>query len=451
MTKVILEEVSQVKASPSAVGPQKGFYEELEARGIVYQVTGPELRDQLAQRSMTVYCGIDPTADSLHIGHLMGLVTMRRFQLAGHRVIAVVGGATGLIGDPSGKSQERNLLDREKIDHNVRGISKVVSRFLDWDGSHPALLVNNISWYEGMNILDFLRDVGKHFTINYMIAKDSVKSRLEDREHGLSYTEFSYMLLQGYDFYYLNREYQCHLQIGGADQWGNITAGTEMIRRHGASTGKVAESVWGLTWPLLTKSDGTKFGKSESGAVWLTADKTSPYQFYQFLVRTPDADVMSLIKYLTFLEMSEIERLETSLKTQPEKREAQNALARELTTLVHGEAEYFKAKAAAEALFSQELSALDAKTLLEVFADAPSTDCEFAEAEKGVAVVDLLVRTRLSSSKGEARKDIQGGGVYVNNLRITDPVAHVGLAQLIDRCYLVLRKGKKNHHLVAFR
>jgi len=379
------------------------------------------------------------------------MITMRRFQLAGHRVIAVVGGATGLIGDPSGKSQERNLLDREKIEHNVRGISKVVSRFLEFDGSNPALLANNISWYDGMSVLDFLRDVGKHFTVNYMISKDSVRSRLEDREHGLSYTEFSYMLLQGYDFYYLNRENQCRLQVGGADQWGNITAGTEMIRRHGALTGRSAEQVWGLTWPLLTKSDGTKFGKSESGAVWLTADQTSPYQFYQFLVRTSDADVISLLKYLTFLDLSEIERLEFSLKSHPEKREAQNSLARELTVLVHGEAEYLKARAAADALFGQDLGTLDAKTLLEVFADAPSTDCELAEVEKGVSVVDLLVRTKLSSSKGEARKDIQGGGVYVNNVRTTDPAAQVTFSQLIDRTYLVLRKGKKNHHLVAFR
>ena len=431
--------------------PLRGFYEELEARGIVYQVTGPELRDEMEKESMTLYCGIDPTADSLHIGHMMGLITMRRFQLAGHRVIAVVGGATGLIGDPSGKSQERNLLDRERIEHNVRGISKVVSRFLDFEGSNSAILTNNMNWFESMSILDFLRDVGKHFTINYMNAKDSVKSRLEDRENGLSYTEFSYMLLQGYDFYHLNREHQCRLQIGGADQWGNITAGTEMIRRHGAWEGKAAEHVWGLTWPLLTKSDGTKFGKSESGAVWLTPDKTSPYQFYQFLVRTPDADVMSLIKYLTFLNLTEIGRLEASLKAYPEKREAQSALARELTTLVHGEAEYLKAKAATEALFGQDLSVLDSKTLLEVFADAPSTDCEMAEVEKGFPVVDLMVRTRLSNSKGEARKDIQGGGVYVNNVRVTDGAALVNLTQLIDRSYVVLRKGKKNHHLVAFR
>ena len=435
----------------SSAQVKKGLYEELEARGIVYQVTGPELRGEMAEKSITVYSGIDPTADSLHLGHLMGIITMRRFQLAGHRVIAVVGGATGLIGDPSGKSQERNLLDREKIEHNVRGISKVVSRFLDFEGPHPALLANNITWYEGMSVLEFLRDVGKHFTINYMISKDSVRSRLEDREHGLSYTEFSYMLLQGYDFYHLNQKHHCTLQIGGADQWGNITAGTEMIRRHGALTGKASEAVWGLTWPLLTKSDGTKFGKSESGAIWLTADKTSPYQFYQFLVRTSDADVIPLLKYLTFLDLAEIERLEAGLKTHPEKREAQNALARELTVLVHGEAEYLKAKGATEALFGQDLGTLDSKTLLEVFADAPSTDGEAADIEKGLLVVDLLVRTKLSSSNGEARKDIQGGGVYVNNVRVTDAATQISWSQLIERTYLVLRKGKKNHHLVAFR
>ncbi len=428
-----------------------GLYAELEARGVVYQVTGVELREEMSKKAVTVYCGIDPTADSLHLGHLMGIITMRRFQLAGHRVIAVVGGATGLIGDPSGKSQERNLLDREKIEQNVRGISQVVSRFLDFDGPNAAQLANNIRWYESMNVLEFLRDVGKHFTINYMISKDSVKTRLEDREHGLSYTEFSYMLLQGYDFYYLNREHHCNLQIGGADQWGNITAGTELIRRQGASVGKASETVWGLTWPLLTKADGTKFGKSESGAVWLTADKTSPYQFYQFLVRTSDADVISLLNYLTFLEVAEIERLAELVKTQPEKREAQQALARELTVLVHGEAEYQKAKAAAEALFGQNLKTLDSTTLLEVFADAPSTECERSEVQVGLSLVDLLVRTHLSSSKGEARKDIQGGGVYVNNSRVTDVAMQIGISDLIDQKHLVLRKGKKNQHLVAFK
>jgi tyrosyl-tRNA synthetase len=427
------------------------FYEELEARGIVYQVTDPELRDRLNGQRMTVYVGIDPTADSLHIGHLMGILTLRRFQMAGHRVIALVGGATGLIGDPSGKSQERNLLDLSQIHRNVEGISKVVSRFLDFSGSNPAVLVNNLDWFSQINVLEFLRDVGKHFTINYMTAKDSVRSRLEDREHGLSYTEFSYMLLQGYDFQKLHQDFGCQLQLGGADQWGNMTAGTEFIRRKAAAEDRASETIFALTWPLLTKADGTKFGKTESGAVWLTADRTSPYQFYQFLIRTSDDEVMRLLKYLTFLSVSAIGELEQSLKSEPEKREAQSALARELTTLVHGEAEYLKAKVASEALFSQGIGQLDAKTLLEVFAEAPSTDCSWSEAETGLSVIDLLVRTGLSGSKGEAKKDILGGGIYVNNLRVTDVVAQVGLTDLIDRAYLVLRKGKKNQHLVAFR
>lgn len=427
------------------------LYDDLEARGIVYQTTDPKIRDLLNNQSITAYVGFDPTSDSLHIGSLMGLMTLRRLQLAGHRPIAVVGGATGLIGDPSGKSQERQLLDKERIEHNIRGISKVISRFLDFEkGPRPAILLNNLDWLGKMSFLDFLRDVGKHFTINYMVAKESVRARLEDREHGISYTEFSYMLLQGYDFAHLHQSQGCTFQMGGADQWGNITAGIEYIRRTAAAEGKTAESAYGLTWPLVTKSDGTKFGKTESGAVWLSADKTSPYQFYQFLIRVGDAEVIQLLKYFTFLPLEQIQELENSLKTQPEKRLAQAALAKELTLLVHGEAEYLKAKNASEALFSQDIGKLDSQTLLEVFADAPSTPCTQSEIQAGLSLIELLVRTGLSTSKGEARKDIQAGGIYVNNVRISEVQAILNSQHLIDQRYIVLRKGKKNQHLVSF-
>lgn len=433
--------------------PISNVFEELETRGIIYQVTDPQLRgilDQGFEKPVTVYVGFDPTADSLHIGHLMGLVMLRRLQIAGHRPIAIVGGATGMIGDPSGKSQERQLLDQAQIEKNVKGITRVVQKFLSFEGPNAALLLDNYTWFKEMNMIQFLRDVGKHFTVNYMVAKESVRARLEDREHGLSYTEFTYMLLQAYDFYALNQRYGCSVQMGGADQWGNITAGSELIRRMNAHQGQEAESVYGLTWPLITKADGTKFGKSESGAVWLTADRTSPYQFYQFLIRTPDEEVVKLLLYFTFLSVEEIRGLEDSLKIAPEKRLAQAVLARELTTLVHGELEYQKAVKASEALFSQEIGQLDAQSLLEVLADAPSTTCQRSELDGVLMLLDLLVKTGLCGSKGEAKKDIQGGGIYLNNLRMSDIGFKLSTEHLIGGQYLVLRKGKKNHHLVAF-
>ena len=434
--------------------PISKVFEDLEARGIVYQVTDPELRailDQGSAKPITLYVGFDPTADSLHIGSLMGLVTLRRLQIAGHRPIAIVGGATGMIGDPSGKSKERQLLDQAQIEKNVKGITRVVQKFLSFEGPNAALLLDNYSWFKEMNMIQFLRDVGKHFTVNYMVAKESVRARLEDREHGLSYTEFTYMLLQAYDFYVLNQKYGCSVQMGGADQWGNITAGNELIRRMNAQQGHEAVPVYGLTWPLVTKADGTKFGKTESGAVWLTADRTSPYQFYQFLIRTSDEEVIKLLNYFTFLSVDQIRELEHSLKTAPEKRLAQAALARELTILVHGEPEYQKAVKASEALFSQEIGQLDAQSLLEVFADAPSTPCQRSELNAGLMLLDLLVKTGLCSSKGEAKKDIQGGGIYLNNLRMSDMGFKPGVEHLIGGRYLVLRKGKKNHHLVVFQ
>ncbi|MGE0614889.1 MAG: tyrosine--tRNA ligase [Bacteriovoracia bacterium] len=439
---------------------QPGLFADLEMRGIIKQSTDPKLGGVLAREKITVYAGFDPTADSLHIGHLLPLFTLRRFQDAGHRVIAVVGGATGLIGDPSFKAAERSLLTKDALAHNLRGITAAIRTILKLDGPNPALVVDNAEWFDGkrqrFSYLDFLRDVGKHFTINHMLTKESVRGRLEDREHGISYTEFSYMLLQAYDFYYLNREEGCRLQIGGSDQWGNITAGCELIRRMhaasdeaGARAGKHPE-VYGLTFPLITKSDGTKFGKTESGAVWLDPAKTSPYRFYQFLLQTPDADVMQLLKYFTFLGKAELDSLEASLKSEPEKRQAQNRLAQALTAIVHGAEEVRKAEVASKALFSEEIKDLDEAGLLSVLGEAPSTTLPRTELGQKT-LVDLLVDTKLCASKGAAKKDLLAGGIYVNNARVNDPAAVVASTMTIAGKFVVLRKGKKNYHLVTFK
>jgi tyrosyl-tRNA synthetase len=426
------------------------LYQDLVARTLVKQVTDPGLEKALNEKKLTLYCGFDPTSDCLHVGSLLPLMTLRRFQLAGHRVIAVVGGATGMIGDPSGKSQERNLLGPEQIEKNVAGIRGVISRFLDLTGSNPAIVVNNGDWFKGMSFLEFLRDVGKHFTVNHMVAKESVRARLEDRENGISYTEFSYMLLQAYDFYVLNEREGCNLQIGGSDQWGNITAGIELIRRMRAARGDQAVEVFGLTHPLVMKADGSKFGKTESGALWLDGSRTSPYEFYQYFIQTADADVLTLLRYFTFLSQTELASLEESLKKEPEKRLAQTTLAREMTKLVHGEAELERATGATQALFGAAIRDLDSKSLLQVLKGAPSTN-KPRSALAGLSLVDLLVETQLCSSKGAARKDIQSGGIYVNNERAADVALTLGDKDLIgDGKYLVLRKGKKTYHLVAF-
>ena len=309
------------------------LYQELEARGIVKQVTSPELATQLDREKLTLYAGFDPTADALHVGSLLPLLTLNRFQLAGHRPLALVGGATGMIGDPSGKSAERSLLDEAQIQKNLAGIRKIIEKFLDFSGPNAAKVVNNNDWFKDISYVDFLRDVGKHFTVNHMMAKESVRARLEDREHGISYTEFSYMLLQAYDFKVLNDRENCRLQIGGSDQWGNITAGLELTRRvrvaHKGDAARIEgeedHDIFGMTHPLVMKADGTKFGKSEQGTIWLDANRTSPYRFYQFFIQTMDADVMTFLKYFTFLSLDELAQLEQSLKTEPEKRLAQTA------------------------------------------------------------------------------------------------------------------------------
>ncbi len=433
-----------------------GLFADLEFRGLIKQTTDPELGTTLGRESLTVYVGFDPTADSLHVGSLLPLLVLRRFQEAGHRAIAVVGGATGMIGDPSGKSQERSLLSAEQLEKNLAGITRTVSRFLRLDGPNPAQVLDNAEFFRGLSYIEFLRDIGKHFTINHMMAKESVRARLEDREHGISYTEFSYMLLQAYDFFVLNQKHRCRLQVGGSDQWGNITAGIELIRRmraHSTTTDHpiAQQEVFGLTHPLVTKSDGTKFGKTESGAVWLDAEKTSPYRFYQYFIQTPDADAVTFLKYFTFLPHAEITRLEETVKSAPERREAQLTLARELTRLVHGEAGLKRAELATQALFSTEIRNLDEQTLREVFQDAPTTRLERARLDgAGLGLIDAVAESGLCPSKGQARKDIQAGGIYVNNERVQDPAATLGAKDLIAERFLVLRKGKKTYQLIAF-
>ena len=430
------------------------LFEDLRAREIVYQITDQSLEKHLDQ-PITLYCGFDPTSDSLHIGNLFPLLTLRRFQLAGHTPILVMGGATGMIGDPSGKSEERNLQTPEQVSKNLIGIQKVASRFLDFDPKtkNAAIIVNNHDFYANMNVLSFLREVGKHFTVNHMSAKDSVKSRMEDREVGISYTEFSYMLLQAYDYYFLHQNHQCTLQIGASDQWGNITAGTELIRRKKVGKEEFAPEhhAFGMTHPLITRSDGQKFGKSEKGAVWLTADKTSVFQFYQFFISVPDDLVMKLIQFLTFVQTAELATLAEELKTAPEKKTAQIRLARELTKLVHGEEALVRAERATLALFGTEIMELDLQTLNEVFANAPLTTKSRSLLNEGISLIDLLVETGLFQSKGAARKEIPAGGVYLNNERITDIAFVVKKENLIAEQAIVLRKGKKTYHLVNFR
>lgn len=421
--------------------------QDLELRGIVKQLTDPALGSVLERESLTLYAGFDPTSDSLHIGSLLPLLTLRRFQLAGHTPIAVVGGATGMIGDPSGKSQERSLLDDAQIEHNLAGISGVISRLLDRGGKNAARIRNNADWFKGVSYIDFLRDTGKHFTVNHMMAKESVRARLEDREHGISYTEFSYMLLQAYDFSALHKKEGCRLQIGGSDQWGNITAGIELIRRMRA--GAAGDEVYGMTHPLVMKADGTKFGKTEQGSIWLDAAKTSPFRFYQYFIQTADADVTTLLKYFTFLSHEELRALEESVQREPEKRAAQAALATEITKLVHGDTELKRAQGASQALFGPSIRDLDERTLLDVLSEAPSTR-KNKGALGAITLIDALAETGLSASKGAARKDLAAGGIYLNNERVTDVARALQSTDLIAERYVVLRKGKRTYHMISF-
>ncbi|HTB80456.1 MAG TPA: tyrosine--tRNA ligase [Opitutaceae bacterium] len=416
--------------------------EDLRWRGLVADCTDEaELTRRLAAGPLTLYCGFDPTSDSLHVGNLVPLLALRRFQEAGHHPIALAGGATGMIGDPSGKSAERNLQTPEQVAHNLHSIKGQLHRLLDFKTrQNPARSVDNASWTAPLTYLEFLRDVGKHFTVNWMVAKESVRARMEDRENGISYTEFSYMLLQAYDFYHLHQALGCELQIGATDQWGNITAGTELIRR---KTGKPAH---GLVMPLLTKADGTKYGKTASGAVWLDPKKTSPYRFYQFFVQADDADVVKLLKTLTFLSREEITALEAGMKNDPGARAAQKALARELTTLVHGEMECFDAIGASNILFGGDPRTVSEATFTDLLWEIDSLGFNKA-ALIGTSLTEILAheKLRLSQSKGQARKDIEGGGIYVNNVRVNDVTRTITADDFLFGKYVLLRKGKKTY------
>ncbi|MBN1516765.1 tyrosine--tRNA ligase [Candidatus Sumerlaeota bacterium] len=421
-----------------------GLMEELQARGFIAQTTAPqeELEKFFAEAPRTVYCGFDPTAESLHVGNLVPIIGLRHFQRAGHRPIVVMGGATGMVGDPSGKSSERNLLMADQIERNLAGQRVQFERLLDFSGANPAMIVNNYDWMKNFTLIDFLRDVGKHFRMGEMLSKDSVKSRLDGE--GMSFTEFSYQLLQGYDFLHLWEQEQCTAQLGGSDQWGNIVAGTELIRRkHGS-----ASNSFGVTFPLLTTATGEKFGKSAGNAVWLDPEKTSPYQYYQYFIRADDRDVERLLLLLTFLPIEEIKAAAQAHTETPHQREGQRLLAREMTRWAHGEAGLAKAEQASQALFGGSIDGLSDADLNDIFADVPSTAIAKAELEAGIPLIQLLADSGLCKSKGEARKLIQNGGAYVNNNKQTDIQAALNLGHLASESMLVLRSGKKNYCLV---
>lgn len=417
-------------------------FDELKWRGLVFDST-EGVEELLSKEKVTFYTGFDPTGDSLHVGSLVPIIGLARLQRFGHTPVALAGGGTGMIGDPSGKTQERQLLSDDQVRHNVECIKGQLSSFLDFDHpTNPAKLVNNGDWLGSMSIIEFLRDIGKHFTVNYMTAKESVKSRIE-REDGISYTEFSYMLLQGYDFYHLHKHHNCIMQTGGSDQWGNITTGMELIRRVSGKKGH------GLVYPLITKSDGTKFGKTEEGTIWLDPKKTSPYRFYQFWLNADDRDVVKYLKYFTFLSREEIEELEKQVESEPHRRAAQRKLAEEMTTIVHGKESLAQVETASKVLFGGDIAGLGAEEIQDIFAEVPS--CEIAGdrfAGEGVSVIDLLAESGAAKSKGEARRLIQGGGIYVNNQKVDDAEKSVNTDGTVEGKFVVLRKGKKNYHLV---
>jgi tyrosyl-tRNA synthetase len=418
------------------------LFGELEWRGMVYDAT-EGLSDLLAKQSQTAYIGFDPTASSLHVGSLLTVMGLARLQRFGHTPIAIVGGGTGMIGDPSGKSQERVLLNPDQIAVNVTGIRAQLERFLDFgSGRHGARIVDNADWLGTIDLLSFLRDVGKHFTVNYMLQKESVSRRLES-EDGISFTEFSYLVLQAYDFLQLFDRYGCALQMGGSDQWGNITAGIDLIRKLRSA------KAHGLVWPLMRTASGTKFGKTEAGTIWLDPQRTSPFNFYQFWLNVDDRDVVAYLKCFTFLDRATIDALADATAASPEEREAQRVLAREVTTVVHGAEQVRRAERGASLLFTEDIAALPLEDVLAVFADVPSTMLASDEfAGDGMGLVDLIARVRLAPSKSEARRLVQAGGVYVNNRRQSDVQCRVSRADAIGGQVLLLRKGAKEQHLV---
>lgn len=415
------------------------IFQEFEWRGVVKDFSN-ETEKHLAENKVTAYIGFDPSAASLHVGSLLPIMCLARLQKFGHTPIAILGGGTGMIGDPSGKTVERQLLTYEKIQENLEGIKKQLAHFLDFDTKeNPALLINNADWLLPVKLLDFLRDVGKYFTTNYMRSKESVKRR---EEEGISFTEFSYMLLQAYDYYVLCRDNDCTLQMGGSDQWGNILAGTDLIRK------KLERSAYGLTFPLVTSSTGVKFGKTESGTVWLDPELTSPYKFYQFWLNTADDDVIRYLKYFSWLDKEAIEDLESKTLNEPEKRAAQQILAEEITATVHGQAKLERARLASQTLFGGDMSNLTPEEIHDIFDDVPSSDFALSELETGQTVLDFLVRNQITASKGEAKRLLESGGIYLNNVKVSETNSIVSTSASIANKYIVVRKGKKNYYLV---
>jgi tyrosyl-tRNA synthetase len=421
-------------------GIKMDLLQDLQWRGIVYQQTDEEgLKDTLNNEKISLYCGMDPTGDSMHIGHLLPFLTLRRFQNHGHRPIVLVGGATGLIGDPKA-TEERTLQTIEMVEHNVKSLSAQLKTIFDFEGENGAIMVNNYDWTEPMNMITFLRDYGKHIGINYMLAKDTIATRLET---GISFTEFTYTILQGMDFKHLFENHQCKLQIGGSDQWGNITTGLELIRKMMPEGSKA----FGMTIPLVTKSDGTKFGKTESGAVWLDPEKTTPYEFYQFWINTSDADVVKYLKFFTFLSREEIEGLEGSVQEEPHLRKAQKALAEEMTRLIHGEEALGQALKITDALFSGDVKKLSAVEIEQGFKDVPTFEHSSSEE---IGLVDLLVAAGISPSKRQAREDVTNGAVSLNGEKVTETDYMVGVQDRIEGKFTIIRRGKKKYHLIKF-
>ncbi|AJD91800.1 tyrosyl-tRNA synthase [Jeotgalibacillus malaysiensis] len=415
--------------------------QDLQWRGIIYQQTDEAgMKELLEKESVSLYCGADPTADSLHIGHLLPFLTMKRFQEHGHRPVVLVGGATGQIGDPSGKKEERQLQTREQVEYNVEAIKKQLEKLYTAEGDNKAIMVNNMDWIGQIDMITFLRDYGKHIGVNYMLAKDTISSRLET---GISYTEFTYTILQAMDFNHLYQEFNCKLQIGGSDQWGNITTGLEMIRKMNNEDAKA----FGMTIPLVTKADGTKFGKTEGGAVWLDADKTSPYEFYQFWINTTDADVVKYLKFFTFLDKETIEGLEKAVQEEPHMRAAQKALAEDMTRMIHGEDALDQAKRITAALFSGDLKSLSSSEIREGFKDVPTHKVEEGQS---VNLVEVLVDAKISSSKRQAREDVTNGAVYINGERVQDLGFDLDASVRLDNEFTIIRRGKKKYFMIQY-
>lgn len=414
--------------------------EDLKWRGLVYQQTDESgIEEILNKEQVTLYCGADPTADSLHIGHLLPFLTLRRFQEHGHRPLVLIGGGTGMIGDPSGKSEERKLQTEDQVEDNVQGISNQMHKIFEFGNEKGAKLVNNKDWLGQISLIDFLRDYGKHVGVNYMLAKDSIQTRLE---HGISFTEFTYTILQAIDFGHLNKTFNCKIQVGGSDQWGNITSGIELMRRMYGQT-----EAYGLTIPLVVKSDGKKFGKTEGGAVWLDASKTSPYEFYQFWINTTDDDVIKFLKYFTFLEKEEIEALEKSLNEAPHLREAQKALAENVTRFIHGQAALDDAIRISKALFAGDLQSLSAVELKEGFKDVPQVDLNHETTN----IVEAIVESGISSSKRQAREDVNNGAIYINGVRQQDVNYELTNEDKIEDEFTIIRRGKKKYFMVNYK